>query len=135
MHCRKCFLQSLWKERPFLNNLFVNKGEISTVSAINATPPKQIHTITESPRKANLSIDHHQIEALFDTGAEVNILLEHEVPSYIKRIFRTPITLQPYGSNIITPKGQITLDTTWGNNTKKATWIIVDKMDLKRKPI
>ena len=131
---RNAFCKACGRKGHFSTVCLSTKGEISTVSAINATPPKQIHTITESPRKANLSIGQHQIEALIDTGAEVNILLEHEVPSYIKRIFRTPITLQPYGSKIITPKGQITLDTTWGNNTKKATWIVVDKMDLKGNP-
>ena len=79
------------------------KEEISTVSAINATPPKKIHTFTESPRKANVSIGHHQIEALIDTGAEVNILLEHEVPSHIKEFsvhpsLYSPMTLQSLSS-------------------------------------
>lgn len=110
------------------------RGEISTLSAINCATPKQIHTITESPKRTHLSVGHHKIEAIIDTGAEVNILLESEVPSHIKRIFRTPITLQPYGSKIITPKGQITLETTWGNATTNAKWVIVDNTDLKGSP-
>ena len=34
-------MESSWKERLLLNCLFVNKREISTVSVINVTPPKQ----------------------------------------------------------------------------------------------
>ena len=76
----------------------------------------------------------HKIQALVDTGAEVNILLESNVPHHIRRIFHTPITLQPYGSKIITPKGQITLDTTWNKATKRATWIVIDDNDLQGNP-
>ena len=110
------------------------RGEISTFAAINCAVPKQVHTITESPKRMHLSVGHHKIEAIIDTGAEVNILLESEMPSDIKRIFRTPITLQPCGSKIITPKGQITLETTWGTAATNATWVIVDNTDLKGSP-
>ena len=56
------------------------------------------------------------------------------MPHHIRRIFHSPSTLQPYGSTIITPKGQITLDTTWNNATKRATWIVIDDNDLQGNP-
>ena len=56
------------------------------------------------------------------------------MPKTIRRIFRTPVTLQPYGSAIITPKGQITLDTTWNNTTQKATWVVIGDRDLHGNP-
>ena len=46
--------------------------------------------MTESPRKAELYLGYHQIEAIIDTGAEVNILLEQEATLHIKRIFQKP---------------------------------------------
>ena len=56
------------------------------------------------------------------------------MPKNIRRIFHTPVTLQPYGSAIITPKGQITLDTTWNNTTKKATWVVIGDRNLHGNP-
>ena len=64
----------------------------------------------------------------------MNILLESMVPPSIRRIFPTPVTLQPYCSSLIKPKGQITLDTTLQNKTMRATWVIINDKDLCGKP-
>ena len=105
---------------------------VSTITSINQESPKKIHTVSSSHKKAEISFGKTKIQALIDTGAEVNILLESNVPKNIKRIFRTPVTLQPYG--IITPKGQITLDTTWNDRTQKATWVVIGDQDLHGNP-
>ena len=97
-------------------------------------PSKELHTISSSRKKAEISIGKAKIQALIGTGAEVNILLESIVPKNIRRIFRTPVTLQPYGRAIITPKGEITLDTTWNNTTQKAPWIVIGGKDLHGNP-
>ena len=107
---------------------------VSTIASIKQNSPKQIHAVSSSHKQAEISIGKAKIQALIDTGAEVNILLESNVPKNIRRIFRTPVTLQPYGSAIITPKGQITLDTTWNNTTQKATWIVIGDKDLHGNP-
>ena len=107
---------------------------ISTIISADQNPPKPLHTISSCHKQAEISIGNTKIQALVDTGAEVNILLESNVPYHIKRIFHTSITLQPYGSKIITPKGQITLDTTWNSATKRATWIVIDDNDLQGNP-
>ena len=118
------------KERVFFNFLFVNKGRnFEIISYELSATQNQIHTITKIHRMVQVSIGH----IIIDTGIEVNILLESEVPSLIKKIFRTPITLRPSGSKIITPKGQISFETTCGN-AEKTTWIIVVNMDLKGNP-
>ena len=107
---------------------------VSTITSIKQDSLKKIHTISSSHKKAEISLGKTKIQALIDTGAEVNILLESNVPKTIRRIFRTPVTLQPYGSAIITPKGQITLDTTWSNTTQKATWVVIGDRDLHDHP-
>ena len=107
---------------------------VSTITSIKQDSPRQIHAISSSHKQAEINIGKTKIQALIDTGAEVNILLESSVPKNIRRIFRTPVTLQPYGSAIITPKGQITLDTTWNNTTQKATWIVIGDKDLHGNP-
>ena len=96
--------------------------------------PKSIHTISSCHKQAEISIGNTKIQALVDTGAEVNILLESNVPHHMRRIFHTPITLQPYDSIILTPKGQVTFNTTWNNATKRATWIFIDDKDLQGNP-
>ena len=80
----------------------LSKKDALVLTAVKNTLPKQIHSITGSPRGAQLSIGNSQIEAIIDSGAEVNILLESKVPSHMKRIFRTPTTLQSDGSKVIT---------------------------------
>ena len=111
----------------------MGKG-ISTIISTDQNPPKPLHAISSCHKQAEISIRNTKIQALVDTGAEVNILLESNVPHHIRRIFHTPITLRPYGSKIITPKGQMTLDTTWNNATKRATWIVIDDNDLQGNP-
>ena len=107
---------------------------VSTITSIKQDSPKQIHAISSSHKQAEIGIGKVEIQAHIDTGAEVNILLESNVPKKIRRIFRTPVTLKTYGSAIITPKGQITLDTTWNNKTQKATWIVIGDKDLHGNP-
>ena len=92
------------------------------------TPPNKSTPSQAVTSKQKISIGKAKIQALIDTGAEVNILLESNVPKNIRR------TLQPYGGAIITPKGQITLDTTWNNTTQKATWIVIGDKDLHGNP-
>ena len=108
--------------------------EISTIISTNQNPPTPFHTISSCHKQAGISFGNTKIQALVDTGAKVNILVESNVPHHVRRIFHTPSTLQPYGSTIITPKGQITLDTTWNNATKRATWIVIDDNDLQGIP-
>ena len=55
------------------------------------------------------------------------------VPLNIQRIFPTPITQQPYGSSLIKPKGQITLDKP-GTKIQEGHWLVIDETDLCGKP-
>ena len=87
--------------------------------------------MSSSHKQTDIVIANTKTQALIDTGAEVNILLESKVPHHIKKIFKTPITLQPYGSKIITPIGQVTMDTKWGTSTTRATWVDVADKDLQ----
>ena len=109
---------------------------ISAVKTMKGESLQAIHTLSNNHKTGEVLIGktNSKIQALIDTGAEVNILLESMVPPSIRRIFPTPVTLQPYGSSLIKPKGQITLDTTWHNKTMRATWVIIDDKDLCGKP-
>ena len=106
----------------------------SAIISTNQNSPKSIHTISSCHKQAEIIIGNTKIQALVDTGAEVNILLESNVPHHIRRIFHIPITLQPYDSTIITPKGQVTFNTTWNIANKRATWIFIDDKDLQGNP-
>ena len=87
--------------------------------------------MSSSHKQTDIVIANTKTQALIDTGAEVNILLESKVPHHIKKIFKTPITLQPYGSKIIILKGQVTMDTKLGTSTTRATWVVVAEKDLQ----
>eukprot|EP00794_Sanderia_malayensis_P012521 gene12521-13805_t len=128
---------AMYVVKRFIFLLSASKGlakGVFTITSIKQDCPKEIDTISSSHKQAEISLGKAKIQALIDKSAEVNILLERKVPKNIRRIFGTSITPQPYGSSIITPKGQITLDTTWNNKTRKATWIVIDGRDLHGNP-
>ena len=70
---------------------------------------------------------------MIDTGAEANVILESQVPDKIRRLTKTRIQLQPYGSKLITHKGEFTAHTHWKDKKCKSTWIVVDDDDLPEK--
>ena len=105
---------------------------ISTVTTIKRESLQNLPTLSNSHKIAEVLIGttKSKIQVLVDTGSEVNILLESMVPPNVRRIFPTPITLQPYGSSLIKPKGKITLDTTWHKKPMRATWVVIGDKDL-----
>ena len=48
---------------------------------------------------------------MIGTGAEANVILESQIPDKIRRLTKTHIQLQPYGSKLITSKGEFTAHT------------------------
>lgn len=86
--------------------------EVSILTVIGATTIKDTHT-TEKSNFTNITLEGCQIRAMIDTGAEANVILESQVPDNIRRITKTHVQLQPYGSRLITPKGEFTTQTHW----------------------
>ena len=72
---------------------------------------------------------------MIDTGAEVNVILENQVPNKITRLTKTHIQLQPYGCKLITPKGEFIAHTHWRDKKCKSIWIVVDDDDYPEKSI
>ena len=86
-------------------------------------------------KKNQISSTSHLKDVRSVPGAEANVILESQVPDKIRRLTATHLQLQPYGSKLITPKGEFTVHTHWKNKKSKSTWIVVDDNDLSEKPI
>ena len=128
---KNAFCNSCGKRGHFSTVCLKTSKSISTLGSHNSTLPAKVQMMSSSHKQTGIVIANTKTQALIDTGAEVNILLESKVPHHIKKIFQTSITLQPYGSKIITPKGQVTMDTKWGTSTTRATWVVVADKDLQ----
>ena len=113
-----------------------NNKDVSTLSIIGTTSVIGINTLQKQKSNfTNITVGKIQLQAMIDTGAEVNVILESKVPTDIERLTPTSIQLQPYGSKPIRPKGTFRADTHWGNKALKATWTVVDDEDLPGKAI
>ena len=113
-----------------------NNRDVSTLGIVGTATIKGINTIQKQKSNfTNITIGQYQLQAMIDTGSEVNVILESKVPRNIKRLTPTRIQLQPYGSKAITPRGTFKMDTRWGDKTLEATWTVIDDEDLPGKAI
>ena len=110
-----------------------HRKDISTLTVIGATTEKD--TQQKKSNFTNITLEGCKIRFMIDTGAEANVIQESQVPNKIRRLTKTHIQLQPYGSKQITPKGELTAHTHWRDKKCKSTWIVVDDDDLPEKPI
>ena len=127
---KNAFCNTCGKSGHFSTVCSKNSKSISTLGSHNSTLPAKVEMMSSSHKQTDIVIANKTTQALIDTGVEVNILLESKAPYHIKNSFKTSITLQPYGSKIITPKGQVTKDTKWGTSTTRAPWVVVADKDL-----
>ena len=72
---------------------------------------------------------------MIDTDAKANVSLESQIADKIRRLTKTHIHLQPYGSKLTTQKGESTAHIHWKDKKRKSTWIVVNDDDLPGKSI
>lgn len=82
---------------------------------------------------AFIRIGSSTFQAIVDTGAQANVLPLRLIGQEERdQIEATTITVRPFGSIEIQPKGNLRIDTTWQNSTLMANWIIIDDAGLAR---
>ena len=67
---------------------------------------------------------------MIDTGVEVNVILESQVPNKIRCIPKTRIQLQLYDSILIPPQDKFTAYVLWKKRKNESMWIDVDDNNL-----
>lgn len=85
------------------------------------------------PMAAYILVGSAHIQAIVDTGAQANVLPLRLIGQDERRKLRaTTITVRPFGSQEINPRGILHTDTTWRDSTIAAAWIVVDDKQLPR---
>ena len=133
--CRaRCRICNICGRKKHFSVCLTHHKDISTLTVICATPVKDTHTQQKKSNFTNITLEGCQIRAMIDSGAEANVILESQVPDKIRRLIKTHIQLQPYGSKLITPKGEFTAHTHWRDKKCKSTWIVVDDVTSRKTP-
>lgn len=82
---------------------------------------------------ANIWVGTTRIQAIVYTGAQANVVPLRLIGlDNLERLKATSVTIRPFGSNEITPRGVLLVDTTWKSSTVSAKWIVIDDKPLPR---
>lgn len=86
------------------------------------------------PSGADILIGHYTVTAIVDTGAQANVVpLRLLHPNLRAAIGPTTISIRPFGSDSIVPKGVLNASTEWKARKVTAKWIVLDDASLHRR--